>query len=369
MIFSRQIVWQNAEQVGGATPPFSDTAPMSAATATCPCCDITLDRPKLVAYGSDSQTISNQIAATGLQYTTKDPVVEGLVGADAPTMLFAEDATFSDSRSLPNSYANPQDQIADRVMFPQEFRILDRSRAARVERLRDWVSKALAAAKNDDTGFAGRYFDHMFGPLSAPRALSEVKFHEDEDLNRIAKYHVMVGDFCDLVLNAPGDRQSNNFRLHQALEAADWDINRIRSIDDLGVPAFKDYGWIDQVFLGNDMGNGLTLTVHGLQHASAVVKEYCYDSDARKYSLKLTCFLYDAFGIDTDDLVEFGQPKHAFVDLSENDGAFDDVKEFVRLHRPLASAMNAWWLLQHSYGFAPLITRIVMEKEYEVYVG
>ncbi|MFV0386263.1 hypothetical protein [Paracoccus sp. (in: a-proteobacteria)] len=370
MIFKSQLLRQNVETRGGTpTPPFSSTTPVSQVVAMCQKCKYSLEKPMLVAYGADSNTIYNQINATGLQYTTQDPVVKNLIGGDAPVMTFAEDATFSNHRKLPEGYFDPTD-IGRNI---GEIFSLDMSRSARILRLREWLSEALAGARLDTTGFAERYFNHMFGPVSAPRPLSKVEYHEDADLNRLAVNHIDVGVYCDRVLNAPGPKQTSNHRLHQALQIANWDINQIDVIDDLGVPAFKNYGFADKINLTNDMGNGLTLTVHGLQHVSAIVKKYCYNEDAKTYSLTLTCFLYDAFGIDSDDLVEFGAPKHAFIDLQDNDSfkesVLNDLSEFYRVHSSLAHAMNAWWLLQHSYGFAPLITRIVMEKDYEIYVG
>lgn len=57
---------------------------------------------------------------------------------------------------------------------------------------------------------------------------------------------------------------------------------------------------------------------------------------------------YDVFGLDDDDLKEFG---------AKSDGIFSS---------SASVGITAWWQLQHQHGFAPLVTRIIVNKRYEV---
>ncbi len=57
--------------------------------------------------------------------------------------------------------------------------------------------------------------------------------------------------------------------------------------------------------------------------------------------------LYDVFGLDDDDLSEYG---------ARSTGLFAS---------DAAVGITAWWQLQHQFNYAPLVTRIVVEKTYQ----
>ena len=72
-----------------------------------------------------------------------------------------------------------------------------------------------------------------------------------------------------------------------------------------------------------------------------------YECDGSRYGIRLKYFFYDVFGLDDDDLDEFG---------AESDGFWSS---------PAKVGILAWWQLQHQHGHAPLVTRIVITKEFE----
>jgi hypothetical protein len=102
-------------------------------------------------------------------------------------------------------------------------------------------------AANDGAGFATRLFDAFLQKQSSPR------FFDDRQLNRAVAYHDNVKAFCRRALGAPnmGDPTDGKVRIHQALKAARWDINKIVSPTNLGPPAVyngvKELGWGDWV--------------------------------------------------------------------------------------------------------------------------
>jgi hypothetical protein len=70
-------------------------------------------------------------------------------------------------------------------------------------------------------------------------------------------------------------------------------------------------------------------------------------SNGLEYSIKLEYVFYDVFGLDDDDLKEYGA-----------DGGW--------VESDAAQGITAWWQLQHQHGYAPLITRIAFEREFRV---
>ncbi|HEY3742275.1 MAG TPA: hypothetical protein VGL53_20635, partial [Bryobacteraceae bacterium] len=57
--------------------------------------------------------------------------------------------------------------------------------------------------------------------------------------------------------------------------------------------------------------------------------------------------MYDIFGLDDDDLDSYG-------------AASDSV-----WHSNAAIGITAWWQLQHQWGYAPLVTRVIVVKSYD----
>jgi hypothetical protein len=97
-----------------------------------------------------------------------------------------------------------------------------------------------------------------------------------------------------------------------------------------------------------DFDNGLGVMINGIQHVYVVAGNYHYDASNNKYYLVLRFIFYDVFGLDDDDLLEYG------VIPPENIGL------------PSQEGVTAWWQLQHQHGYAPLVTRIVLHFGYEV---
>jgi hypothetical protein len=196
-------------------------------------------------------------------------------------------------------------------------------------------------ASSDRTGMAKRLFDQFLAKQST------INYFDDKDLNAAAANHENIKYFCDAALGAPGGKPPapGKTRIHQALQAAGWDIKKSLAPTDLGVPAFNKGS---KVWHTEDFANGLGLMINGVQHVYIVATHYHYDSDANKYCISLQYRFYDVFGLDDVDLRDFG---------AKSDGL---------LHSAAAVGITAWWQLQHQHGYAPLVTRIVLEKTYEV---
>lgn len=226
-------------------------------------------------------------------------------------------------------------------------------------------------AKDDKAGMAKRLFEKFLAKQSA------VVYFDDMDLSKAAAAHSNVNSFLDAALGAPGVSTPGpgKTRIHQALKAAGWDLNKLVAPTDLGVPAFNngDKKW-DQT---GDFANGLGLMINGVQHVYLMATHYKHDPAAKKYCITLRCNFYDVFGLDDDDLDEYGE---------KSDGVGSAVKRGVisggaSVISPVGGAVvaaklatlhtagvgiTAWWQLQHQFGYAPLVTRIILSKSYEV---
>jgi hypothetical protein len=180
---------------------------------------------------------------------------------------------------------------------------------------------------------------------------NQVFYFDDPDLNKAAADHSNISYFCRAALGAPWpwgiEPAPGKIRIHQALKAAGWDITRLVAPTDLGVPAFNDGSKLRST---GDFNNGLGLMINGVQHAYVIATHYRYDKNANAYCIILKHVFYDVFGLDDDDLREYG--------------ADDDSGELSFSRQ--GQGITAWWQLQHQHGFAPLVTRIVVTKTYEV---
>jgi hypothetical protein len=197
-------------------------------------------------------------------------------------------------------------------------------------------------ASGDTSGMAARLFDAF---LAGARS---VTYFDDSALNAAAARHPNIITFCNLALNAPHNGwpyRPSTTRIHQALKNANWDIRKIRAPTDLGVPAFN-LG--DKGFQTEDFNNGLGLMINGEQHVYIFATRYQYYKEVGIYSIRLRCFFYDVFGLDDKDLETYG---------AGSDSMF---------HTDAAIGITAWWQLQHQHGYAPLVTRIMVEKDYVV---
>ena len=193
----------------------------------------------------------------------------------------------------------------------------------------------------DNSGMAKRLFDAFL------KKQNKVIFFEDRSLNSAASRHQNINEFCSRALSAPNSRHKSvgKTRIHQALKNANWDIKKIKVPTDLGVPAFNIGS---KAFSTKDFDNGLGLMINGVQHVYVVAKNYHYDKTNNKYCITLRFIFYDVFGLDDDDLKEFG-------------AGSDHI-----LSAPSEVGITAWWQLQHQHGFFPLVTRIIIERTLQV---
>jgi hypothetical protein len=251
-------------------------------------------------------------------------------------VAFGQDAEFSTGRIIP--YGNEAASSIDRLIIEMDFLLPLFAR-------QDYRRKAF----------------RLFKSFQEPQAT--VIFWSDPDLNSEAEQHRNIISFVNESLNAPNYStvfSPGKNRIHQALKAADWDINKAAPPNDLDTPNFN---------LGNrsiqseDWGNGLKVMINGIQHVVVVAKDYYYDAYRKEYYIKLEYVFYDVFGIDDEDLSEFGFEFNLgrFLDLPGD--ALD--RDFDTANRMVAGrGITAWWQLQHQHGYAPPITRISFEKEF-----
>ncbi len=197
-------------------------------------------------------------------------------------------------------------------------------------------------ASGDKTGMANRLFNAFLSPNTG-----KVAYFDDASLNAAAAGHTNIKHFCSAALSAPNSphKSPGKTRIHQALKNAKWDIKKLLMPTGMGVPAFN-LG--DKAFSTQDFNNGLGVMINGVQYVYIVATHYHYDSAAKKYCITLKFIFYDVFGLDDDDLKEFG---------ASSDSIFSS---------NAAIGITAWWQLQHQHGYAPLVTRIVLENTYEV---
>jgi hypothetical protein len=194
-------------------------------------------------------------------------------------------------------------------------------------------------ASGDKTGMAKRLFNEFL------KKSKTVQYFDDSDLNSAANSHTNIEHFCNAALSAPNSPQktAGKVRIHQSLKAAGWDIRKMLMPAGLGVPAFNEGSkWRGT----GDFNNGLGLMINGVQYVYVIATHYNYNAGAGTYCLTLKFVFYDVFGLDDDDLREYG----ASSDFLSSDAAI---------------GITAWWQLQHQHGYAPLITRIVVERSYE----
>jgi hypothetical protein len=196
-------------------------------------------------------------------------------------------------------------------------------------------------AGGDRSGMARRLFDTFLLKQAG------VQYFDDPALNAAAARHKNIEFFCRAALSAPGSLPPppGKKRIHQALADAGWDIHRLSAPTDLGVPAFN-IG--NKAMHTDDFNNGLGLMINGVQYVFVLAQGYAYDAEASMYWIALKFVFYDVFGLDDDDLDEFGATSDSFTSSAASVG------------------ITAWWQLQHQHGYAPLVTRIVLEKEFEV---
>jgi hypothetical protein len=192
----------------------------------------------------------------------------------------------------------------------------------------------------DRSGMARRLFDAFLLPQRG------VTYFHDGALNSAAAGHPNIQHFITASLGAPGASPPGGVvRIHQALRTAGWDLQRLVAPTDLGVPAFNTGS---TYFASGDFGNGLAVMINGVQHAYVLATHYRHDATAGRYTIRLRYVFYDVFGLDDDDLREYG---------AMQDGAFNTAA---------GVGITAWWQLQHQHGYAPVVTRIMIDREFTV---
>lgn len=194
-------------------------------------------------------------------------------------------------------------------------------------------------AGSDSTGMAKRLFAKFLAKQS------HVVIFEDTALNAAAAAHTNIQHFCSAALSAPNSahKAAGKTRIHQALKSAGWDVTKLTAPTDLGVPAFN-LG--SAKFSTEDFKNGLALMINGVQYVYIVAAHYNYDAATRRYCIGLKFVFYDVFGLDDGDLADFGTVTEDTIFKSK-------------------IGITAWWQLQHQFGYAPLVTRIVLRRAFE----
>jgi hypothetical protein len=201
-------------------------------------------------------------------------------------------------------------------------------------------------ASYDKTGVTKKLFSRFLGRQTS------VTYFDDPDLTAKFEEHENIKSFCERALRHP---QSSPHplapvvpdRIHDALRESNWNIHEASILTDLGAPAVN----LKHKFFGigipitKDWDNGLAIMVNGIQHVYILATAYFVDTARNQYSITLQYRFYDVFGLDDDDLREFG----------------------AKTAGPIGTpgvGITAWWQLQHQFGFAPLVTRVVLNKTF-----
>lgn len=260
-----------------------------------------LNKPFLIAKAIDTNII---------------PTVKLQVEGDI--LNLGQDITHSLNRAAPENYSVGTDE---KILRNKMYKLLDEF------------------AEGDKSGMAKRLFNRFLNKNKS------VEVFTDEALNKAIAKHENIIAFSKLTLAAPGTKGTDQkkTRIHQALKKANWDINRVALIDDLGVPAFN-LG--SKLFGTQDFDNGLGLMINGVQYVFVYVEKYNYNSCKQQYDITLKFVLYDVFGLDDDDLIEFGASS--------------------KWGTTAAQGITAWWQLQHQFDYAPLLTRALIYKDFTV---
>lgn len=214
-------------------------------------------------------------------------------------------------------------------------------------------------APNDAKGMADRLFTKFLECQNA------VTVFQDPDLDTAVSAHPNAIDFSVRAVNAPSASTVTPHsvptygftptapsasgvqpkkRIHQALAAAGWDINMVTPLTDLGSPGFVQGS---KLWSTGDYATGLGVMIGGVQWVYVVATHYSYDALAPSYSLTLRFYFFDVFGLDREDVTDVWEDTQGVAS-------------------PSANGITAWWQLQHQFGFAPLITRAVMDRTYFV---
>ena len=265
------------------------------------CTNIYLHKPFLVGLATDNYL------------TPKTPIVIPDPGLPKNTLRFGQDVEFGVGRIAPKNH------------------YVDFSETKLIQIMRELLDEF---ASSDEKGMAKRLFDYFLKKHSNPRIFN------DKDMNAAIETHRNFLAFSEAVLGAHFAPKKP--KLHQILKREKWDINRVCLMRDFAPPAFN-LG--NKVFGTGDFGNGLGVMINGVQYVLIYVNKYFYDCNGKTYDITLKFVLYDVFGLDDDDLEEYGAKTPI--------NAFDAMR-----------GITAWWYLQHYFGYAPLLTRAEVTREF-----
>jgi hypothetical protein len=291
-------------------PNTATVSPGSTTTATLglkQCVTSRLTTPKLIARGSE-----------GLTPPITSISIPGSIGGSL-TLDFGQDITFGTGGTL----------VAGQAVGSTEAVL----KAKMSVLLKDF-------AWNDPDKKAESEYTAFQSKKSAP------EIYTDPNLDMAVPLSEHFQDYPSLVLAAPPVvPPAGKVRIHQALKAAGWDINAVKPLTDLGVPALNA-GDNPGLFSNStkDRATGLFTLINSVTHVLVFVEKYEFDSCQEQYTIQLVFELYDVFGLDDEDIRKFG-----FKATSA-----------LKNHTADAESITAWWQLQHQFGFAPLITKVVV---------
>lgn len=246
----------------------------------------------------------------------------GFIDSDlpgAPVLKFGQDVEFGTARAAPLGHNVGSTEA---VLKPKMEKLLG------------------IFAHSDKAGMAKTLFNSFLAKKTSVHWWSLSTYRE-----AVAK-HANINFFGSAAVSAPTSTHKSvgKTRIHQALQAAGWDIMKTKVVTDLGVPALN---------LGSkarrteDFGNGLGLMANGLQYAYIIATHYHHDPLEGRYVLRLKYVFYDVFGLDDDDLREYGAMEDGWFNTDAGVG------------------ITAWWQLQHQHGYAPLITWAACSMDHE----
>lgn len=285
------------------TPPIAPVAPAPPPGTTLP----PIIPPRLVASATD----------TSLTPSNPFPDVVNLPATSVSR--YGQDITFGLGRPAPQGHdvgATPA------ILDPKMRQLLGQFASA------------------DTSGMARRLFNTFLLPQRG------VTYFDDTALNTAASSHPNILHFMSASLGGPSAPPASGvIRIHQALRTAGWDLRRLVAPTDLGVPAFNAG---TSYFASGDFGNGLAVMINGVQYAYVLATHYRHDAAASRYTIRLRYIFYDVFGLDDDDLLEYGSMQDGMMSSTAGVG------------------ITAWWQLQHQHGYAPLVTRIIIDREFTV---
>ena len=135
-----------------------------------------------------------------------------------------------------------------------------------------------------------------------------------ESLNDVTKAHPSFITYRANMINEFGRR----------FERVGFNLRSFGRIQNIPLPNFRRFA---------DRLRGTFFMVDRLAHTYTLLTDIEFDPNGRSYHCKFRFLFYDVFGLDDNDVRRYG----------------------------LNSGVRAWWLLQHQYGYAPLVTRIVVD--------